>query len=92
MERCMVMKMNKTEFIHAISEKTGYDIEKSTQINYILESNFFISKKNKDKIINALMNELNIEISEADNIYNICIEIITSAIKNKIRHPFRSKE
>ena len=88
----MVMKMNKTEFIHSISEKTGYDIEKSTKINYILESNFFISKKNKDKIINDLMNELNIEELDADNIYNTCIEIITSAIKNKIKHPFRNKE
>ena len=47
----MVMKMNKKEFIKALSEKMNYSEEKCLVINEILESNFFISKKSKDKIM-----------------------------------------
>lgn len=85
----MVTKMNKTEFIKTLSEKTGYSIEKCTIINSILEDNFVISKKNKCKIIDSLMNELNINYDEADNIYNVSIELISKTIKDKIKHPFK---
>ena len=85
----MVMKMNKTKFIETISEKTGYSIEDSTRINYIIEDNFILSRKSKDKIVDALMNEFNISNDEAEKIYIICTEIITKAIKDKLIHPFK---
>lgn len=88
----MVMRMNKTEFIKTLSEKINYSIEDTTIINSILEDNFVISKKNKEKIINSLMNELKIDELEADRIYNTSVEIISKEIKNKIKHPFRGKD
>lgn len=88
----MVMKMNKEEFINALSEKINYSIEDTTRINSILEDNFIISKKNKQKIIDSLMNEFSINEEEADKIYNASVELITKQIKNKLRHPFKSKD
>ena len=84
--------MNKTEFIKKLSEKTNYSIEDCTIINSILEDNFIISKKSKDKIIDSLMKDLNIDYNEADNIYNISAELITKEIKNKLNHPFKGKD
>ena len=84
--------MNKTGFIKALSEKTNYSIEDCTRINSILEDNFIISKKNKCKIVDQLMKEMNVDYDEADNIYNISVELISSQIKDKIKHPFKSKD
>lgn len=87
----MVMKMNKTEFIQKLSENLSYSKEKCTTINNILENNFFISKKNKDKIVSEFIQELNVDEREANNIYNTATKIINDEIKNKLKHPFRSK-
>lgn len=87
----MVMKMNKAEFIQKLSEVLSYSKEKCTTINDILENNFFISKKNKDKIVSEFIQELNVDEREANNIYNTATKIINDEIKNKLKHPFRSK-
>lgn len=84
--------MNKKEFINVLSEQLSYSIDKCITINEILENNFFISKKNKDKIINELMQKLDIDNEEAINIYDTAIKIINDEIKNKIKHPFNSKD
>ena len=86
----MVMKMNKTKFIQTISEKTGYSIEDSKRINDVIERNFIISKKSKDKIVEDLIKEFNISNEESERIYEICTEIMVTAIKDKLKHPFRS--
>ena len=46
--------MNKEKFIEELSNKTGYSKENCTIINSVLEDNFLIGKKNKDKIITSL--------------------------------------
>ena len=88
----MVMKMNKTSFINELSEKLGYSIEECTKINEVIENNFIISRKSKDKIISELGNVLNIDEIKAEEIYNTSVEIITKSIKNRIKHPFKSQE
>ncbi len=88
----MVKKMNKTKFIKKLSEKTGYSIEDCTRINSIIEDNFIISKKSKEKIINDLMIEFNINYEEASRIYEISTEIIVTAIKTKLIHPFKNQD
>lgn len=88
----MVMKMNKSDFIRELEEKLGYSEEKCIIINDVLESNFFISKKNKEKIITKLIEKLEIDEIEANKIYNTSVSIIASEIKNKLKHPFRSKD
>lgn len=86
------MKMNKTSFIKELSEKLNMDEEKCTIINDILESNFFISKKSKDKIITELINRLSVDEMEANKIYDTAKDIFNSEIKNKLKHPFRSRD
>lgn len=87
----MVMKMNKTEFIQKLARTLSYPEEKCIIINDILESHFFLSKKNKDKIIEALIDQLEIEKDEATNIYETAVKIINEEIKHKLKHPFGSK-
>ena len=80
----MVIMMNKTKFIEEISNKTGYSLEDSTRINTIIENNFIISKKSKCKIIDELQFEFNISFEEAEHIYEVCAEIISTALKKQI--------
>lgn len=88
----MVKKMNKKEFIEKLSYKLSYTIDECTIINDILESNFFISRKSKDKIIDELVKKLSITESEAKKIYNTSCSIIKEKIKNKIKHPFKNQK
>ena len=89
MERCMVKKMNKTGFIEKLIEKLNIDKNTAIMINNIFENYFIIDKKNKDKLVNDLMNELKIDLAEANKIYEKLMDLITTTIKNKIKHPFR---
>ena len=82
----MVMTMNKKEFIKSLSSRTNLSEANAILVNTILENNFFISKKNKDKIISEIVIQLGINIDEATNIYNTSIEIINEEIKNKLKH------
>ncbi len=84
--------MNKSEFINALSKELSYPKEKCIIINDILESNFFISKKNKDKIIEEFKRILNVSNEEAMNIYDIAIKIIKDEIKAKLKHPFKNQD
>lgn len=88
----MVMKMNKTEFITELSHRLSYSLDQCTIINAILENNFFISKKNKDKVIEELVQKLDIDYEKAKIVYNIAVSIIKEEIENKRRHPFKSKD
>jgi len=83
--------MNKSEFIKKLSHELSYTIDECTIINDILESNFFISKKSKDKIINDLIQKLSITEREAKNIYDTSISIVKDEIKNKMKHPFKNQ-
>ena len=86
----MVMKMNKSKFIKRLKEETDYSEDRCVLVNDILENNFIIGRKNKQKIINDLILK-NFTEDEAENIYDISINIIMSEIKDKIKHPFKSK-
>ncbi len=90
-ERCMVMEMNKKEFVNELSSKLSYPQNKCIIINDILESNFFISKRNKDIIIKELIFKLNISLEESQRIYDTAIGIVVSEVKNKLKHPFTSR-
>lgn len=88
----MVKKMNKTGFLEKLKEVLNIDDAKANIINNILENYFIIDKKNKDKIVNDLMGQLKIDLEEANKIYEKVMDIITTAIKNKIKHPFKSQD
>lgn len=86
----MVKKMNNQEFIRKLEEKTNYNEEKCVIINNVLENHFIVGRKNKQKIVNELISNSFTE-DEAENIYDIAMNIILGEIKNKIKHPFSKK-
>ena len=88
----MVKKMNKRGFIEQLIKETGLSEEKCIIINDCIEEYFIIGKNNKEKTINLLMGKLDFDYDKADEIYNIASKIITTNIKNKIKHPFKSQD
>ena len=88
----MVMKMNKRGFIEQLAKETGLSEEKCIVIDDCIEQYFLIGKNNKEKTINLLNEKLNFDYDKADEIYNIAIKIISSNIKYKIKHPFKSQD
>lgn len=87
----MVMKMNKRGFIEELVKKTGLTKDECIKINECLEDNFLIGKKNKEKTINLLIEKLNIDETKANELYNTASSIMKNAIKEKIKHPFKSQ-
>ncbi len=84
--------MNKEIFIKKLSELSGYDIEKCTIVNDVLESHLIIGKKGQEKIINDFETKLGITEEEAKSLYNMCVTLLNKELKNKIRHPFKSRK
>lgn len=84
--------MNKRGFIKALSEKLNYNEETCIIIHDILEDNFFISRKSKEKITYELANKINVTEEEAEVIYETAKKILNEEIKNKMRHPFGRRE
>lgn len=82
--------MNKEEFINELSNQTKLDKDKCILINNILEDTFLIGKNNKEKKITRFMDELNLSREEANNIYNTASNIMAKALKEKLKHPFKS--
>ncbi len=88
----MVMKMNKSKFIKELSKQTGYNEEKCILVNNIIENYFIFGKKNKERIIKDLQVKATLSEDDAENVYDISMKIITVEIKDKLRHPFKSKD
>lgn len=87
----MVKKMNKTEFIDKLKSKMNLTENESIIVNDILENHFLIGKNNKEKIIDDLINRLNINELKANEIYNTSMSIISNELKYKLKHPFKSQ-
>ncbi len=85
-------KINKYEFINTIQNKTKLSKEKCLIINDILENNFLLGNKNKQNIINELINKLSINEEKAEEIYNISMNIISLSLIEKLKHPFKSQD
>ena len=86
------MKMNKTGLINELSKQLSYSKEKCLMINDILESNFFISKRNKDKIVDEFIQKLKVSSEEAMKIYDTAVKIIKDEVKNKLKNPFKNQD
>ena len=84
--------MNKSKFVDSLMKETNYDREKCIEINKVLESHFIIGKKGKEKIVDDFVNKIGVDSEEAEHLYEVCISILGVAAKEKIRHPFKSKD
>ena len=88
----MVKKMNKQEFINEVFKETNRSIDECTIIVDCFDNHLFVGKNNKEKIMLELMERLNLNSEDANEIYEVTSRIIVSEIKDKIRHPFESKD
>ena len=86
------MKMNKTKFLEQLQKETKLTEKDTIVVADILDEFFVFGKKNKDKIINAIKEKLNLTDEKADEIYNIAMSIISKNIKEKLKHPFRTQD
>ena len=84
--------MNKTEFVNKLQEELKYDKEKCLAINSIIEDTFILGSHKKEKMISKFTQELNMSNEEAEHVYEVTSNIISSGIKNSIFHPFKSKD
>ena len=82
--------MNKDKFVKELMNKTNYSEEQCEEINEIVENNLFTLKNKKSKIINDFIN-MGFSIDESNNLYNTCIYILESSLKNKLKNPFSFK-
>lgn len=89
-EKYTVKKINKKSFINELQDNTNLSYEECLIVNDILEKNFIFNKKKKDKVINELILKLNISNDRANEIYDVIMQFISSKIKEKIKHPFKS--
>lgn len=76
----MEMMMSKEKFIMILKEKTGKTEIECDIIKKILEKHGIIGRKNKEKIIADFIKEMSLSKTDADNLYNDCMEIILKNI------------
>ena len=84
--------MNKSGFIKELVKQTNLSENECIIINDILEDYPILGKKNKEHITKELEEKLKFSQEEAEEIFNTVANIITTQIKEKIIHPFRSKD
>lgn len=84
--------MNKEKFVSELGKVTGLDNNKCVIINSILEDNFIVGKKNKEKIISDIEKQLGMNKNDSEKIYESAMSIIGSGIKDKLKHPFKSQD
>ena len=89
-EKYTVKKINKKSFINQLQDNTNLSYEECLIVNNILENNFIFNKKKKEKVINELILQLNINDERENEIYDVIMQFISSKIKEKIKHPFKS--
>ena len=58
------------------------------RVTFIFEQS--LNKKKKEKVINELIAQLNISDGRANEIYDVIMEFVSSKIKEKIKHAFKS--
>lgn len=84
----MVMKMNKQKFILRLQFESGKDMELCQNMAEIMEDTVFFSEKGKEKIVTQLMQEQSFSLEEAEEFYDIAMQIFRSEMKRRLRHPF----
>lgn len=75
--------MNKAEVVKKLMEKTEYSEEKCVILNDILENHFIVGKNNKEKIVNDIIEKLDVTYEQADELYNVCMELVVKGVFGK---------
>ena len=80
--------MNKSDVIKELANKLGYDEEKCTMINSVVEENFLIGEKNKDSMVKQFIEKIGVSEDEAEKIYETVMGVVVKGFFEKMKHPF----
>ena len=84
--------MNKRQFIGALQKKTNLTVEQCVIVNDILEDYLIFLPLNEPNIIQAFLKKLALNLETATEVYQISKEILEQALKESLKHPFKSKD
>ena len=84
------MKNNKRAVLVDLKERLNCSEQDCIIINNIVEETSLFGRKNKEKMINGFMEQLDVTEARADEIYNTFMDIFKSRIKYRFRHPIKS--
>ena len=77
--------MNAEDFISQLVSETGLTQEQGVAANSIFESTFLAGNKNKDFIVQQLMERLGVDESQANLIYEVGVGILATGILSKLK-------
>lgn len=80
--------MNKNDVINELVNKLGFDEEKCTLINKVVEENFIVGEKNKDAMVKQFIEKVGVSEEEAEKIYETVIGVVVKGFLNKMKNPF----
>lgn len=84
--------MNNKELINKVNEQLKLSNESLLIFSEIVNDIPIIGKNNKEKMINEFINKLNVDKKTAEYYYETFSSILVSKMKDKIKHPFKSKK
>ncbi len=84
------MKNNKRALLVDLKERLNCSEEECIIINNIVEDTSLFGKKNRAKMIDGFMDQLNVSEERAIEIYDTFMDIFKYRVKFKIFHPFKS--
>lgn len=82
------MKNNKRALLVELKERLNVSENDCVIINNIVEETSLFGKKNKNKMINGFISQLDVSEERAEEIYNTFMDIFKGRIKYKLLHPF----
>ena len=77
--------MNTEDFISQLFSEAGLTQEQGVAANSIFESTFLAGNKNKDFIVQQLMERLGVDESQANLIYEVGVGILATGILSKLK-------
>ncbi len=83
--------MTKNEMISKVKEQFGYDENFSEKIITIFENCSEIGSKGKEKVISHYMKELEVNETEAVNIFEYVFNLVKKGVMDKLKNPFSKK-
>ena len=83
--------MSNRKVLEKVNEKLKLDTSSLSVFSSVVNDIPVIGKRNKKLMIKRFMNELKVDESTATYYYETFKEIITTIIKDKLKHPFRKK-
>jgi len=84
--------MRKYQFIERLAQASGISSEEAGVVNGIIENHSLIGKNSKAAVVAEIGEALNVDETRADEISNTAYDIIATAMKDKLKHPFGGRE